>query len=81
MKNKKCPFCGGQIYIIVCDDEGNHHSNDYELDPWSGLGYMLYHDEESNPNCPIAHEVGGQLGRFIYDTQEEAFEAWNKRVK
>ena len=81
--NKKlepCPFCGGEVRIIVCDDEGNHHAPDYKDDPWSGLGFMLYHDEESNPDCPIAHEVWRQFGRTIYDTREEATDAWNRRA-
>lgn len=81
IKLKKCPFCGGVAYIIVCDDEGNHHSDEYEDDPWSGLGFMLYHDEKENPNCPIAHEEEAQCGRFIYDSRKEAALAWNRRTK
>lgn len=75
-----CPFCKGEARIIVCDDEGNHHSDDYEDDPWSGLGFMLYHDEENNPECPIAHDVYSECGRAIYDTREEAIAAWNRRA-
>lgn len=81
IKLKKCPFCGGIPRIIVCDDEGNHHSDEYEDDPWSGLGFMLYHDEKENPNCPIAHEEEAQCGRFIYDSRKEAALAWNRRTK
>ena len=77
---KPCPFCGGSAKIIVCDDEGNHRDPNYQLDPWSGLGYMLYHYDEDNPECPIAHECGSQCGRYIYDTKEEAIEAWNRRA-
>lgn len=78
---KKCPFCGGNAHIIVCDGEGNHHRDEYENNPWSGLGFMLYHDEFENPNCPIAHEPGAQCGRYIYDNREEAALAWNQRIK
>lgn len=66
--------------IIICDDEGNIRDKEYEQDPWSGLSYMLYHDEADNPDCPIAHERGSSLGRWMYDTREEAIESWNKRV-
>ena len=83
-KLKPCPFCGSEIHIIVCDDEGNcNHKEDYEENPWSGLGYGLYHDIADDPKeeCPIArHEGEGLLGMFIYDTREEAIEAWNRRA-
>ena len=46
---KPCPFCGATIRIMVCDDEGNTHNDDYENDPWSGLGYQLYHDIADDP--------------------------------
>ena len=78
-----CPFCGSEIRIVVCDDEGNTHDDDYENDPWSGLGYQLYHDitDDKRKLCPIAgHEYEGVLGIWIYDTREKAIEAWNRRV-
>ena len=43
-KLKPCPFCGSEIRIICCDDEGNLHEEEYEKEQWSGLGYRLYHD-------------------------------------
>lgn len=79
-----CPFCGATIRIIVCDDEGNIHNNDYENDPWSGLGYMLYHDiaDVGARRCPIAkHEGEGIMGVWIYDTREDAIKAWNDRYE
>lgn len=74
-----CPWCKGIAKIIVCDDEGNHHPDDYENDPWSGIGYFLYHSESENPDCPIAHDDYTQCGRYIYDSREDAIDAWNTR--
>ena len=80
---KVCPFCGGNIRILVCDDEGNIHNDSYEDDPWSGLGFQLAHDEKDTiGECPIAKFDGDEsvLGIYIYETREEATNAWNKRV-
>lgn len=82
-KLKPCPFCGGNVRILVCDDEGNIHPDEYEDDPWSGLGYQLAHGEDDMiGKCPIAkfNEDYGVMGMNIYDTEEEAVGAWNKRV-
>ena len=75
----KCSFCGGEVSVVVCDDEGNLHNDEYENDPWSGLGYVLYHDEsQAKGYCPIAkHKGEGVLGMWIYYTREEAVQAWN----
>ena len=78
---KPCPFCGGEVKVIICDREGNARSDEYEKDPWSGLGFMLYHGVEKNPYCVIANDPGEHLGGWIYDTREEAIDAWNSRVK
>ena len=64
---KPCPFCGGKVSIH----------------PYSGLGFMLHHAHEENPECPIAsYECDGGIlgGVYIYDTEEQAVEAWNRRV-
>lgn len=81
-KPKRCPFCGGRVGIVVCDDEGNLHDREYLERPYSGVGYRLRHTHEENPSCPIARyeEDGGALGVLIYDTAEEVIEAWNRRV-
>lgn len=80
---KACPFCGGNVNILVCDDEGNIHDAEYEKAPWSGLGYRLSHDVTDVPEghkCPMAgFEDEGELGTYIYDTREDAAEAWNER--
>ena len=80
---KPCPFCGGKVSIILCDDEGNLHDESYREHPYSGLGFMLHHAHEDNPECPIAsYECDGGIlgGVYIYDTEEQAAEAWNRRV-
>ena len=80
---KPCPFCGNKIRIVVCDEEGNVHDDDYENDPWSGLAYMLYHDMKDDPRrvCPIAKHPGeGMMGIYLYDTRKEAIDAWNWRA-
>lgn len=78
---KPCPFCGGKVEVVVCDDEGNRHTEEYEKDPWSGLGYMLSHSEDNAiGDCPIAQYAGESVGILIYDSREEAIEAWNNRA-
>ena len=80
---KPCPFCGGNANIAICDDEGNLHDADYMNLPYSGVGYIIRHTVEENQNCPIAsYEVDGGIvgGVYIYDTAEEAIEAWNRRA-
>ena len=82
-KLKSCPFCGRIPQILVSDDEGNIHNEEgYEQNPWSGLGYQLEHIaiEENDPVCPVATYKGETIGTRIYDTREEATEAWNRRV-
>lgn len=79
---KPCPFCGGEAKISVSDEEGNHRSEEYENDPWSGLSFKIQHGHESNRTCPIANfeEDGGTVGVYLYDSRKEAIEAWNKRL-
>ena len=80
---KPCPFCGGKVSLVLCDDEGNLHDEAYREHPYSGLGFMLHHAHEENPECPIAsYECDGGIlgGVYIYDTEEQAAEAWNRRA-
>lgn len=81
IKLKPCPFCGGLVKIILCDRLGNIRPEEYEADPYSGLGFLLDHNIDDNPECPIAHEkdYDVHLGFCIYDTRDEAAMAWNRR--
>lgn len=78
---KPCPFCGGKAKLSVSDSEGNFRNSDYANDPYSGLMYRINHSYEENEGCPIAnYEIdGGSVGVYLYENQEEAIEAWNKR--
>ena len=81
---KRCPFCGkNSVYIGVCDDEGNFHGRlgcEYEQDPWSGLSYDLHH--EGWGKCNLCTDGDNQsMGGALFDTAEDAVEAWNKRYK
>lgn len=81
---KLCPFCGGKVNLVLCDDEGNLHDEVYRERPYSGLGFMLRHAHEENLGCPIAsYECDGGIlgGVYIYDTEEQAAEAWNRRAE
>lgn len=81
---KLCPFCGGRAVIQIRDDEGNLHNEEYEKNPWSGLSYTIAHFHEDNEDCPIARyeeDEGKMGGVYLYDTKEDAIEAWNRRVE
>ena len=41
---RKCPFCGCEISITICDDEGNEKPLDYLDDPYSGIAFKFNHD-------------------------------------
>ena len=80
---KPCPFCGGKVNLVLCDDDGNLQDEVYRERPYSGIGFMLRHAHEENLGCPIASYGcdGGILGGvYIYDTEEQAAEAWNRRA-
>lgn len=79
---KPCPFCGGKAKLSISDDEGNHRDQNYENDPWSGLSFRIQHNYDENKDCPIASYTpaeGGSIGVHLYDSREEAIEAWNTR--
>lgn len=75
----KCPFCGGDFHIQLCDEEGNPHSNDYLNDPYSGIFYYIAHTRYDVPKsieCPIAREdYSESIGCYLYESKEEAIAA------
>ena len=71
-----CPFCGCKSKIVQCDDEGNVRGEEYESNPWSGLGYRIVHESD---DCPIYTCEDGY--NLIYDSREEAVKAWNTRAE
>lgn len=80
MHLKQCPFCHKYaVHIAVCDDEGNYHGQlgcEYESNPWSGLGYYLYH--EGWGDCILCtDDMNQSMGGIIFDTAKEAAEEWN----
>lgn len=81
---KVCPFCRKyKVFIGVHDDEGNFHGLlgcEYESDPWSGLSYALHH--EGQGDCILCSDGANEImGRLLFDTPEEAVDAWNQRTE
>lgn len=78
---KPCPFCGGKVKIQIRNAEGNLRDEEYEKDPWSGLTYSIGHYTGDNPNCPIATYKEDIIGVYLYESKNEAIEAWNRRIE
>lgn len=81
---KPCPFGKDhKVWIGVHDEEGNFHGTigcEYESDPWSGLSYGLHHDGWGD--CPLCTDGEGDcMGGMLFDTPEDATEAWNTRAE
>lgn len=79
---KPCPFCkrNDAVHIIVCDDEGNDYGDigcEYEKRPLSGLSYALAH--EGWARCILCTD-NFPMGGILFDTSEDAAEAWNSGV-
>ena len=81
---KPCPFgADHKVWIGVHDEEGNYHGTigcEYESDPWSGLSYGLHHDGWGDCTLCTDGEVDC-MGGMLFDTPEDATEAWNTRVE
>lgn len=73
-----CPFCGGEVSVVVLDDEGNIRDEEYERDPYSGLSYAVAHDDP-NGVCPIA-TYDGPLP-WLYDSRDSVAHVWNRRAE
>ena len=81
----KCPFCGGEFHLGLCDEEGNLRNNDYLDNPYSGISYCIIHSLKDVPNgihCPIATSYDDSaISEYLYRTKEEALEALKLRSK
>ena len=66
---KPCPFCGGKVSFVLCDDEGNLHDEAYREHPYSGLGFMLHH----------AHKAESLI--FEYRRERKEYLWWKEHVK
>ncbi|MCD8349588.1 MAG: hypothetical protein LUC93_03155 [Planctomycetaceae bacterium] len=76
-----CPVCGKPLRLQVCDKSGNIRKPEYEDNPgYSGLGFQLIHEAKDSMECPIATHNGKSLGTFIFDSRDDAIEAWNRRT-
>lgn len=75
---KPCPFCGIKPTLHLCDEEGNLHCESYLNNTYSGISYKILHEGQNveEANCPILTDEGG---RWLYDTEQDAIDAWNKR--
>ena len=80
-KLKPCPFCGRTPFIHLADEEGNLQPASYAEEPFSMITYVLCHYQKDNDDmCPIATYEGDVLGTWLYESEEEAVEAWNRRA-
>lgn len=75
---KPCPFCGGEVSVVVLDDEGNIRDEEYERDPYSGLSYAVAHDDP-NGACPIA--TYDEPLPWLYDSRDGVAHVWNRRAE
>lgn len=78
---KPCPFCGGKAQLVISDDEGNLRDEEYEKNPRSGLSFKIRHAHEENEGCPIATYAvdDATMGIYLYESRDEALQAWNLR--
>lgn len=74
---RPCPFCGGEVSVVVLDEEGNVRDEEYERDPYSGLSYAVAHDDP-NGACPIA-TYDAPLP-WLYDSRDSVAHVWNRRA-
>jgi hypothetical protein len=69
---KSCPFCGGKINIVSCNEDGDIIA--------FGKYLGIEHTAEDNALCPIALYRGKIMGEQIYSDKAEVAEFWNRRA-
>lgn len=72
---KPCQFCGGEARLQFYEGEKDNEDDS----TWGNPGWIIYHEAEENPDCPISDYAG--IGTWIYETKEDAMEAWNRRTE
>lgn len=78
---KPCPFCGKNVRVQICDDEGNFRDESYLDDSWSGISYAIIHEMENGVDCPIATHPEEIIGCTLYDSKKDLAKSWNNRKK
>ena len=63
---KPCPFCGGEAEVIFEEYSGDHIVNEFYV------RCTMFNNRL--PNCLVMPNT------ITYDSEEEAIDAWNRRV-
>jgi hypothetical protein len=77
---KPCPFCGREVRLQLCDEEGNFHPDEYLDDPWSGISYVLIHGNTKGVQCMLDEFNDEPLCGWRFSKAEGAAEMWNRRA-
>lgn len=83
--NLKCPFCGGEVHLVLTDTFGNHYTAEEakELNRETGWGYVHEEKDVEGTFCPIAtfDDCNMTLGVNMFKTKSMAIKIWNHRAR